>query len=541
MKTGCTSTPTANSPADRSRSVALWGCICICLCLYFLFSDLRGISTDEGIRLLAMNGNRLFSTEYWGTPATTKEVLETVSVHTGYQPMFFIIENWVMRIAQSRDLVLLRTVNILTIAACIIVSLQMTRDWPFAPRLFLILTTYFSSGMFMHVLQVREYSLGFLFLAAVYFAAERLMRRDTRRFAIDIVPYGALGLLIGLATLNSFWIAPASSGACAVLVLTSTKRWATLARVVVTAVVVGCIVGATHLELGLDGKIDVGIWEGNATYARFAGGVVAGLSSASLGYFPRFGSIQFFAGGVISVVLIVFGATLLVRQTRDGRSCDVMERHCALSVAMILSLLAFQLFYFVVRRDALAIWSRYFFQHLWLLHILAAATLGVLYGWWKEQGARKQLYLGCLTTILVIGAACLAKGGPLAYRDSPYDDTGLTRGCEWRSLAPLVRDLSDSDPIVFSRLLEAGTITFSANFSNRMYIWDDLPVDAKQWPASFLLVDFRGLFTQEQIATRNAAIKNAGYRDAGSNVLVPRAGRDCNLAALTTRFVRAGS
>jgi hypothetical protein len=485
-----------------------------------------------------MNGNRLFSSEYLGTPATTKEVLQSVS-HMNHQPMFYVIENWVMRIAQSRDLVLLKAVNILTLAACIVVNLRMTREWPFAPRLFLILTTYFSSLMFMHVLQVREYPLGFLFLIAVYFATEGLIRRKLRSLAVDIIPYGAFGLLIGLATLNSLWIVPASGGACAAIVLISAQRWAALARVAVSIIVVTCVIGIIYVKLGLAGKVNVGIWEGNATYERFASGLLLGLSSTSLGYFAPVGSIQFAAGWVISAVLIIFGLTLLVKQTFGVRSYDLMDRHCLISVAMIISLLAFQLVYFDIRRDALAIWPRYFFQQFWLLHILTAATLGMLLGWWKKGGARtKQLYLGGSIALVAMGAFCLAKGGPFAYRNSPFDDTSEGPGCEWKLLGPLVRDFSGSDPIVFSRLLEAGTITFSANFSNKMYVWDELPADPKLWPALFLLVDFKGIFTQEQRDARNASIKNAGY-NAGPNVLI--GAKDCHVAVAITRFVRSGS
>lgn len=537
----CVSIPAPTSLLDRCRTAILWGSICICVCLYFLFSDLRGISTDEGIRLLVINGNRLFSTDYLGTPATTSEVLKSVFYYTGYQPMFYVIENWVMRLGESRDLVLLKSVNILIITACMVISLQMTKEWRFVPRLFLIVTTYFSSLMFMHVLHVREYPLGFLFLAAVYFSTERLMRRTPRRFAADILPYGAFGLLIGLATLNSFWIVPASCGACAALVLTSTRPWATLGRIALAAAIVGCIIGATDLVLGLDGKINVGRWDPDQTYEHFTSSLLRGLSSASLGYFAPAQSTEYAAGWVIFIVFITFGGILLVKQTRDGRSCDTVERHCAISTAMIVSLLAFQIFYFVIRRDALSSWPRYFFQHLWLLHVLMAATLGVVAERLRKGGTlSKLLCLGCSTAIIVLGAACLTKGGPIAYRDEPFDDTSLLHGCEYRTLAPLVRDFSGSDPIVFTRRLDAVTITFSADFSNRMYVWDDLPADKKQWPAMFLLIDFKGSFTEEQINARVATIKNAGYQDAGRTWLAADK-KSCYITVSITRFVRTGS
>jgi hypothetical protein len=541
----------ANRAAGRSRSIVLWASICICVCLYFLLSDLRGISTDEAQRLLAINGNRLFSSEYAGTPATTRDALKAVAVYTSYRPMFYVVENWVMRIAQSHNLVLLKTFNILVIAACMTVCLQMTKDWFFSSRLFLILTTYFSSLMFMHVLQLREYPLGLFFLATVYFTSEGLMRRRRRSFAVDTLPFGAFGLLIGIATLNSFWIIPASCGSWAALILTSTERRAAAARVAVTVAVLTCIVGISFVALGVDRTVNVGIWD-PATYERLPEGLLAGLSFASLGYFAPWSGIEGVAGWVIALTLILFGISVLIKLTLGGCARDLMAGHCALSVAMIISLLAFQIVYFAIRRDALAIWPRYFFQHFWLLHILAAATLGTLIGGWRKAGARgKQVRLIFLTTIVAAGAACLAKGGPLAFRDQPFDDTNLGTGCEWRLLGPLIRDFSRSDPIVFGRLLEAGAITFSANFSNRMYVWDELPVDTKQWPALFLLIDGKGLLTQELIDARNVLIENAGYRQTGPSTVLVSDGdgaganvgdrKQCGIAVTIARFVRSGS
>ena len=79
--------------------------------VYGLLIDLRGISTDEGIRLGIMNGREAYSANHSTTQATWSDVLEA-NVGSNYQPLYFILQNSVMRITQTQSMNVLRLTNL---------------------------------------------------------------------------------------------------------------------------------------------------------------------------------------------------------------------------------------------------------------------------------------------------------------------------------------------------------------------------------------------------------------------------------------------
>jgi hypothetical protein len=206
---------------------------------------------------------------------------------------------------------------------------------------------------------------------------------------------------------------------------------------------------------------------------------------------------------------------------------------------MIVSLCTFQLAYALIRRDALPLWERYFFQHFWLLHVLLASMVGLLAGSFgnRQSPGRAWLQGSALAVLVACGMAWSAKGLRGYYVD-PYADTGMRGSCEWRILAPRVRDAAQGDPIVFSRLLEAGTLTFSARFGNRLMVWGGMPKDSAEWPSSLVLVDVRGRSAPQEIQGRNTALAAAGFHQTDERA-VPGGSEGCHLIATVTRFARA--
>src|SRR5690349_9988779 len=82
-------------------------CGAACIIIYFLFSDLKGISTDEGIRLGVMNGNMPFSSRVGTETASWSDVIRANGT-TNYQPLYYLIQNALIRIANSHNFVLLK-------------------------------------------------------------------------------------------------------------------------------------------------------------------------------------------------------------------------------------------------------------------------------------------------------------------------------------------------------------------------------------------------------------------------------------------------
>src|SRR3954471_18256271 len=97
----------------RFDTCVLLICAAACIIICFLFSDLKGISTDEGIRLGVMNGNMLFSSS--AQTASWDDVIRANGT-TNYQPLYYLIQNLVIRIANSHIFVLLKSVNIAFLA-----------------------------------------------------------------------------------------------------------------------------------------------------------------------------------------------------------------------------------------------------------------------------------------------------------------------------------------------------------------------------------------------------------------------------------------
>jgi hypothetical protein len=493
-----------------------------CVVLYFVFSDLKGIWTDEGIRLAAINGNRLFEGDSVGTAADLPGVWAALST-TNYQPLYYILQNLIMQISKSRDLVLLKSVNILLLLGCILVTLRMTRTWPLLARWYLAVTTFFSGYLLMHVLQVREYMLGLLFLALVYSFTFQLLQRELREPAAwNPALYAAYGALVGVASLNSFWIVPAWAGALAALLFVSRRRMPTAAGIAIAGAVLLLVFSAIHVVQGFGGKVDVGVWDPNAGLFRGLSMALGGLSyivtgeviyelntGLTLRELTRAAPALIVIGGVTG-----FAAFFPLRRALGSRPLAPLEIHCVLSLLMFVALLAFQAVYYIGRRDTLPMWLRYFFQHFWLLHVLMAAVVGCLVlnmrGKWGAMRERWMAGAG-LAVLLVAGTIWSIKGSA-AYYANPYADTILSPGCEWRTLAPKVRDFARGDAIVFGRLLEGATMTYSARFLNKLFVLDRMPSDRASWPSSFVFVEIKGIFSKEVMEARLSTLHDGGFR-----------------------------
>jgi hypothetical protein len=516
----------------RVHRGVLFGLVALGAVQLILLSDLKGISSDEGLRLLTMNGGQLFQGDRSGTTASLKDVMTAVR-DTNYQPLYYLLQNRVMTVARSTDPVLLRTANILFAAALLGGTACLARRWPPVAALYLVGTIAFSGYFATHVLQIREYTLGLLFLLLVYLYSCRLVQRSERTPLFpNILQHVAYGLLAVGACLNSFWILPAWCGAVA-------GQWALAKRRLEATALLACSVVSAMAGLrllravqGFEKKVDVGLWDQrDASAAQVAEAFSDGISFILAGSeVPPSG-----AGAAARILaLAVFttaaaGALLVAVRPSIARGSDKLRMHIVLSGFMLGALCLFQICYFLVRKDMISLWARYFFQHFWLLHVLIAAIIGMMAHRLRPRATR----VGIGAFLLL--SAAWAIQGTVQYWRNPYSDTGLGRDCQWRVFASRLRELSRGDPIVFTRTLEAATASFSERFPNSLLLVDKLGADAAAWPSTFRLVEILGTPIDESAA--RVADLSAAYFDVVGREHVT-GGQACNIAATVYRMRR---
>ena len=82
-----------------ARTMLAVACVLI-IATYTLLIDLKGVSTDEGIRLAIINGGEAFGLNEPSSHASWAKVLETNAPYA-YQPLYFLIQNTLMSVAKT--------------------------------------------------------------------------------------------------------------------------------------------------------------------------------------------------------------------------------------------------------------------------------------------------------------------------------------------------------------------------------------------------------------------------------------------------------
>jgi hypothetical protein len=520
----------------------LVACAATCVAIFVLFSDLKGIWTDEGARLAIMNGNRLFSARQDTSIASSGEVLKAVQT-SNYQPLYYLLQNSVIRIAKSHNFVLLRSVNIAFLGGGIALLIFLSRRWPLLPRVVLILGTVLNGYLMMHVLQIREYSLGCLFLLLVYLFAYSLFERGLRPISsAEIGRYSAFGLIVGIAALNSFWIVPAVAGAVTFLLMFSRKPGGTFARLLLSLAVFGVIMLMQEHLIGFAQKVRVGHW-GNTTWPAFWNSLDFGVSFFITGQdtASRFAKLAAFGFVVLNVI-----ATLLLFPWRNGtvnteRTDRSLLFYALLSVFMIASLFAFQLLYFIVERDTLAVWPRYFFQHYVLFHILVSCQFCYAFIVVSDRrvAGLARLFIWGWAGLLLLAVTYWSLTSSMGYYRDPFADTGMNKSCNWRKLSSRIKSTVAEDVLVFSRILEGATITASQYFDNLMFIWDNIEKAPEPWPSRLVILDFSENWSHaEDVNKRIEFILQRGFRIASNNRFTANNHLNCNIAVRVIRAER---
>src|SRR5579872_3908424 len=143
------------SSSARSRTLlALW----FIAIIYVLSLDLKGIWTDEGNRYKLLAGGQTWQ-EYNQSHSfgPSSGVITAVDAGSQYFPLFYLIDNAVIRLAKSYSDLLLRVVNVLWLLLSLQGLLRFFRNYSEMTRLFALMIFALNGYLMMHVLQVREY------------------------------------------------------------------------------------------------------------------------------------------------------------------------------------------------------------------------------------------------------------------------------------------------------------------------------------------------------------------------------------------------
>ena len=477
------------------------------LATYGLMIDLKGISTDEGIRLAIVNGGLPFTLGEPATPPTWAMVLKTGAPYA-YQPLYYLIQNTLMRVAQSHNAVFFRLVNIFFLWVSLQGLLALSKTWRLGPRLFLIGLFSFNAYLFMHVLQVREYILGVTFyIWSTWF----VLHLDERKLGWDWADTGwfaAYGVLLTLGFYSQTWVVFPAIGQFLFLVVrpgrVQGRFYAHLALSYAIVLAFTWPYVHSHQE-----KVDVGRWgtERTALWPQLSDGFHLVLSGHLTGH-SNFTDFLFW----FWLAVIAGTALLIFRQPAHSTAAVSprdFKRQGALMVLSILVPLAFQMGYFL-KVDNLSVWYRYFIIHYFFLTWLVALAFKYLSDSRAVAAGGSALRRGLTAVVVALASVMIASGiyQTRSYYRNPYLDTGVTDASNWRTwAAELSRVVQPNDVVLASDFITRATLSFTRPIPNRIVVLPDLEnSDLKSTERLVYLESTYVLAQRGQLAARLAAL-----------------------------------
>lgn len=476
---------------------------------YALMMNLKGIWTDEGVRLSVINGNQPFLVHQPAAYATWPEVVEA-SRPLAYQPLYYLIQNTLMRIFRNQSLTFFHLLNLVFLGLCLQGLLVLSRDWRLAPRLFLLCLFSFNAYLFMHVLQIREYIAGVAFYIWSTWLVLELDRRRLERPWMDVGWFAGYGALLTAGFYLQSWVVFPAIGQFIFLALRPAgDRVRFYSHLALSYVIV---LSSTLPYLGVNKqKINVGLWarESTSLWSHLSEGfhlVFAG-HLANHSWFTEF--LFWFWPAVIT------GGTTLV----CNRKCSSLaaepageaRRQGALMLLCSGVSLAFQVGY-TLKVENLAVWPRYFVIHYFFLMWLIALVVRQL---WELRNAAaadgvvrrgSALALGALAIVLTASAVYQTH----SYYRNPYLDTGLSPASNWRNLsAQLAGFLRPQDVVAMPDFISRATLTATRPVPQPVLILPEL--SARDVAAADRLVYFEPGYTRPQRAEVATRMRELGF------------------------------
>ncbi len=448
-------------------------CVLI-IATYLMMIDRKGISTDEGMRMAIINGGQQYEPSGVSPDATWPNVLETNSANA-YQPLYFLIQNTLMRLTGRQNDLFFRSVNVGFLALCLAGLITLSNRWPTTSRLFLLGLFSFNAFLFMHVLQIREYIVGLAFyIWSTWFVLRLQVHRFDRPWP-DIAWFGSYGVLLSLGFFTQSWVVfPSVAQGLFLLVRRNGDRLRYYVHLALAYTVVLCATLPylrTHQQ-----KVNVGLWatDQDSIWPHLSVGFHLLLSGHAPGTsaFTEFLFWFWLAAAVVAAVLVLRPRTA----TPPGGATADARRQGGLMILCMGAALAFQIGY-ALKIENLSLWPRYFVIHYFFLTWLIALGFATVDE--ARRAATAPLALRRRLTLALSALAVLLAGSAVfqtrSYWRDPYLDTGVSRGDDWRTVAAEVaRLLQPTDVAMTPDYIIRGTLTFTHPLANRVICLSEL-------------------------------------------------------------------
>jgi hypothetical protein len=437
---------TESNVSGKRIVAALW----LIALLYVISIDLKGIWTDEGNRFTLLSGGQSWG-EYArsGSFGPSSKVLNAVLERSQYLPLFYLIDNAVIRLAGSHSDLLLRLVNLLWLMLSLQGLLRFFRNYSEMTRLFAIFILALNGFMLMHVMQIREYP---LYLALQIWSSCLLMEilelppnTPTRSRWPLFAAYGALlGFFFYSLAYSVFTIA-----AQVVMALARKKNLFVSLRQMALSYAIAAVTIAPWIVLRLRAGINVGLWDSRpATLALLFESFKTGVGSLLI-YNSWTGHPLMQAFVVIVIAGIPFAWILAARL---GEHPDPRAVYALLTGAFFF---LFQVAYFFLNQP-LSVWFRYFVGYSFGYVVLATCAFSFFQ---RYAAKREQWYWRALAPAILLFVCAAGLQQVRLYRDDPFMDTSMSAGCDWRAIAlAMLRQVRSDETVVYYNPLLAWTI-----------------------------------------------------------------------------------
>ena len=436
-----------DSTSGRTRVLAVLWLIGI---VYVLSLDLKGIWTDEGYRYRLLAGGQTWQ-EYnqSRTFGTSSRVIAAVISNSQYFPLFYLIDNAVIRLARSHSDLLLRVVNVLWLLLGLQGLLRFFRGYAEAARFFALAIFALNGFLMMHVMQVREYPLYLTLLiwsSCLLFEILELPADASRRHRWTLLI--GYGVLMGLF----FYTQPYSVFALAAqiaMVLTVKTNRLVFFRQIAVSYAIAVAITAPWILSRLHAGLRVGLWDTRpATLALLLELLKKGFGSVLI--YQSWTGHPLLQAFVVVIVIVIPAAWIM-----DFRSGIALNRRALYELLTAAFFFVFQVAYFYFDQP-LSLWFRYFVAYQFAFVVLATCAFSSFYNFAAKQ---QQRYWRASPLVLLLFVAVAGLQQVHLYREDPFMDTSMSAACNWRTITlAMAGHIKPDETVVYYNPLLAWTM-----------------------------------------------------------------------------------